>query len=113
MDPDFEGDDEKNYPGGKLNPKKVRKAKALGELGESSHLEPDMKKRRENNEKAIEDMKKTKAHKDMVAAARKKLEEAKKKPMIKIQVPEKKLGYKVADIGPDGKETQCKNLWCL
>jgi hypothetical protein len=108
MDPDFEGDDEKNYPGGKLNPKKVRKAKALGELGESSHLEPDMKKRRENNEKAIEDMKKTKAHKDMVAAARKKLEEAKKKPMIKIQVPEKKLGYKVADIGPDGKEHNVK-----
>jgi hypothetical protein len=108
MDPDFEGDDEKNYPGGKLNPKKVRKAKALGELGESSHLEPDMKKRRENNEKAIEDMKKTKAHKDMVAAARKKLEEAKKKPMIKIQVPEKKLGYKVADIGPDGKERNVK-----
>jgi hypothetical protein len=108
MDPDFEGDDEKNYPGGKLNPKKVRKAKALGELGESSHLEPDMKKRRENNEKAIEDMKKTKAHKDMVDTARKKLEEAKKKPMIKIQVPEKKLGYKVADIGPDGKEHNVK-----
>jgi hypothetical protein len=82
-------------------------------VGESSHLEPDMKKRRENNEKAIEDMKKTKAHKDMVAAARKKLEEAKKKPMIKIQVPEKKLGYKVADIGPDGKRAQCENLWCL
>jgi hypothetical protein len=77
-------------------------------VGESSHLEPDMKKRRENNEKAIEDMKKTKAHKDMVAAARKKLEEAKKKPMIKIQVPEKKLGYKVADIGPDGKERNVK-----
>ena len=77
-------------------------------VGESSHLEPDMKKRREANEKAIEDMKKTKAHKDMVAAARKKLEEAKKKPMIKIQVPEKKLGYKVADIGPDGKEHNVK-----
>ena len=77
-------------------------------VGESSHLEPDMKKRREANEKAIEDMKKTKAHKDMVAAARKKLEEAKKKPMIKIQVPEKKLGYKVADIGPDGKEINVK-----
>jgi hypothetical protein len=45
-------------------------------IGESSHLEPDMKKRRENNEKAIEDMKKTKAHKDMVAAARKKFDEA-------------------------------------
>ena len=77
-------------------------------VGESSHLEPDMKKRRENNEKAIEDMKKTKAHKDMVAAARKKLEEAKKKPMVKISVPEKKLGYKVADIGPDGKEHNVK-----
>ena len=50
---------------------KVKKA-----LGESSHLEPDMKKRREANEKAIEDMKKTKAHKDMVAAARKKFDEA-------------------------------------
>ena len=45
-------------------------------VGESSHLEPDMKKRRENNEKAIEDMKKTKAHKDMVAAVRKKFDEA-------------------------------------
>jgi hypothetical protein len=45
-------------------------------VGESSHLEPDMKKRRENNEKAIEDMKKTKEHKDMVAAARKKFDEA-------------------------------------
>ena len=50
---------------------KVKKA-----LGESSHLETDMKKRRENNEKAIEDMKKTKAHKDMVAAVRKKFDEA-------------------------------------
>jgi hypothetical protein len=36
VDPDFDGNDEENYPGGKLNPKKVRKAKALGELGESS-----------------------------------------------------------------------------
>jgi hypothetical protein len=34
VDPDFEGDDERNYPGGKLRPNKVRKAKALGELGE-------------------------------------------------------------------------------
>ena len=36
-----------------------------------SYLETDMKKRRENNEKAVEDMKKTKAHADMVKAARK------------------------------------------
>ena len=37
VDPDFEGNDERNYPGGKLkNPKKIRKAKALGELGESA-----------------------------------------------------------------------------
>jgi phage protein D len=32
VDPDFEGNDERNYPGGKLRPNKVRKAKALGEL---------------------------------------------------------------------------------
>ena len=33
VDPDFEGNDERNYPGGKLkNPKKIRKAKALGEM---------------------------------------------------------------------------------
>ena len=36
VDPDFEGNDERNYPGGKLRPNKVRKAKALGELGESA-----------------------------------------------------------------------------
>ena len=33
VDPDFEGNDERNYPGGRLRPNKVRKAKALGELG--------------------------------------------------------------------------------
>ena len=93
VDPDFEGNDERNYPGGKLRPNKVRKAKALGELGESSHLEPDMKKRRENNEKAIEDMKKTKAHKDMVAAARKKFDEALDP-----------VGQEDADIDNDGKK---------
>jgi len=69
VDPDAEDD---NYSADKTkNPKKLRKQKAMGELGESSHLEPDMKKRREANEKAIEDMKNTKAHKDMVKAARK------------------------------------------
>ena len=36
------------------------------------------------------------------------VDEAKKKPMVKISVPEKKLGYKVADIGPDGKEHNVK-----
>lgn len=34
--------------------------------------------------------------------------EAKKKPMIKISVPPEKLGYKVADIGPGGKEYNVK-----
>jgi len=67
---------------------KVKKA-----LGESSHLETDMKKRRENNEKAIEDMKKTKAHKDMVAAARKKFDEALDP-----------VGQEDADIDNDGKK---------
>jgi hypothetical protein len=42
---------------------------------ESSHLETDMKKRRKDNEEAVEDMKKTKAHRDMAAAAAKKFDE--------------------------------------
>ena len=42
-----------------------------GKKKDSSYLETDMKKRRENNEKAIEDMKKTKGYSDMVKSARK------------------------------------------
>ena len=42
-----------------------------GKKKDDSYLETDMKKRRENNERAIEDMKKTKAHADMVKSARK------------------------------------------
>ena len=39
VDPDFDGNDEDQYPGGALkNPKKIRKAKALGELGENLDL---------------------------------------------------------------------------
>lgn len=52
----------------------IKKAR-MEAFGESSHLETDMKKRREANEKAVEDMKKTKAHKDMVATVRKKFDE--------------------------------------
>ena len=41
VDPDYDHDDEESmYPGGKLkNPKKIRKAKALGELGEETLTE--------------------------------------------------------------------------
>jgi hypothetical protein len=46
------------------------------ENNDDSYLETDMNKRRSNNEKAIEDMKKTKANKDMVDAVRKKFNEA-------------------------------------
>jgi hypothetical protein len=42
---------------------------------ESSHLETDMKKRRKDNEKAVEDMKKTDAYKSMAATAAKKFDE--------------------------------------
>jgi hypothetical protein len=47
----------------------------LVEKKDDTYLEPDMKKRQKNNEKAIADMKKTKAHSDMVKAARKHFEE--------------------------------------
>jgi hypothetical protein len=46
------------------------------EAKDNSYLETDMKKRKENNEKAVEDMKKTAAHKSMAAIAAKKMEEA-------------------------------------
>ena len=73
---DPEGDDS-NYSADKTkNPKKLRKQKAMGELGESSHLEKDMKKRRKANEKAVEDMKKTDAYKSMAATAAKKFDES-------------------------------------
>lgn len=47
----------------------------VDEAKDDSYLETDMNKRKKNNEKAIEDMKKTKAHADMVKAARKHFEE--------------------------------------
>jgi hypothetical protein len=47
----------------------------LDQIVESSHLETDMKKRREANEKAVEDMKKTAAYKSMAATAAKKFDE--------------------------------------
>ncbi len=43
----------------------------LEQVAEASHLETDMKKRAEENEKARQEMIKTKAHKDMVKSARK------------------------------------------
>ena len=42
-----------------------------GKKKDDSYLETDMKNRRENNEKAVEDMKKTKANADMVKSVRK------------------------------------------
>ncbi len=47
----------------------------LEKIVESSHLETDMEKRAKDNEEAREEIRKTKAHKDMAAAARKKMEE--------------------------------------
>lgn len=43
----------------------------IAEKKDDSYLETDMEKRHENNEKAREDMKKTKAYKDMAKSARK------------------------------------------
>lgn len=66
----------KRLAGLKMGQRKAeRKAAELGEEKNDSYLETDMKKRQKNNEKAIEAMKKTKAHADMVKAARKHFEE--------------------------------------
>lgn len=55
-------------------------------VDETSHLETDMNKRRKNNEKAIEDMKKTKAHADMVRAVSKKFDEQVTKEELELQL---------------------------
>ena len=57
-------------------PKMAKAQREEFEIDETSHLETDMKKRQDANEKAIEDMKKTKAHRDMVATIKKKFDEA-------------------------------------
>jgi hypothetical protein len=57
-------------------PKMAKAQREEFEIDETSHLETDMKKRREANEKAIEDMKKTAAYKSMAATAAKKFDEA-------------------------------------
>jgi hypothetical protein len=64
-----------------------------------SYLEPNFQKREENNKKAIEDMKKTKAHKDMVATARKKFDEE-----VETDVFTQVLEYLVAEGYADTNE---------
>ncbi len=68
-------------------------------VGVSKYLEPDMKKRGENNEKAIKDMKKTKAHKDMVATARNNFDEE-----VESDVFTQVLEYLVAEGYADTNE---------
>ena len=74
VDPDFEGNDERNYPGGKLRAKKVRKAIAVGELTKEqlelelrAHLreralDPSEKKEKESVFKAIKPSKLAKTY---------------------------------------------------
>jgi hypothetical protein len=57
-----------------VGPRKTRE-RMQSEAKDDSYLETDMDERRKNNEKAIKDMNKTKAHADMVKAARKHFEE--------------------------------------
>ena len=77
------------------------------------------KKRMSKNQQAIKDMERMKnpnkhTGKSQLDAMNKRfnreefVDEAKKKPMIKVEVPKEKLGYKVADIGPGGKEYNVK-----
>ena len=60
---------------GKIAQRAAGAASRLGEAKDDSYLERNMGKRKNNNEKAIADMKNTDAHKSMAATATKKLEE--------------------------------------
>lgn len=84
--------------------KNVYASQEVDEAKDDSYLETDMKKRRENNEKAVEDMKKTKAHKDMVKAAGKHFGEATamakrglNEPAIRQQIAKSTGGGQAAD----------------
>jgi hypothetical protein len=77
----------------------------LVEKKDDSYLETNMEKRRKNNEKAVEDMKKTKAHADMVKAARKHFEETdleEKKGLWDNIHAKRKRGEKPAKPGEKG-----------
>ena len=73
--------------------KRIVKINPIGEEKDDSYLETDMKKRAKDNEKAREDMKKTKAYQYMAAAARKKFDEA-------LDA----VGKEDADVDNDGKK---------
>jgi hypothetical protein len=74
----------------------------VAEAKDDSYLETDMKKRQSNNEKAIAAMKKTKGYADMVAAARKKFDEALDP-----------VGKEDADIDNDGKKNTKKDKYLM
>jgi hypothetical protein len=74
----------------------------LEQVVESSHLETDMKKRHEANEKAVEDMKKTAAYKSMAATAAKKFDEALDP-----------VGKEDSDVDNDGKKNTKKDKYLL
>jgi hypothetical protein len=83
-------------------PKMAKAQREEFEIDETSHLETDMKKRQDANEKAIADMKKTKAHKDMVATVRKKFDEALDP-----------VGHEDADVDNDGKKNTSADKYLL
>ena len=82
--------------------KRVVKVNPIGEEKDDSYLETDIDKRRKNNEKAVEDMKKTKAYRDMAAAARKKFDEALDP-----------VGQEDADVDNDGKKNTKSDKYLL
>lgn len=79
----------------KAGDKRYKAAPHLGEAKDDSYLETDMNKRQKNNEKAIADMKKTKAHADMVKAARKHFDEEVEIEEGKQTFPYKKVAAKI------------------
>lgn len=112
VDPDFEGDDEKNYPGGKLkNPKKIRKAKALGELGEMLTFSQFMEARRMDKEgvdrgdsKRAERAEKAKASLAARAKRQKVLDKHEKQTGTKLDISKSKEGKEHAKNFPGSRQ---------
>jgi hypothetical protein len=93
VDPDFEGNDERNYPGGKLkNPKKIRKAKAVGELTKESLSFSDFMEARRMDKEGVDRGDTLRANR--TARAKASVEAVKKRQAV-LDKHEKKTGTKL------------------
>jgi hypothetical protein len=109
VDPDYDRDDEEQmYPGGKLRPNKVRKAKALGELGEKLIYEDEYRRMLAKERQAERESEKEFRTKGGIGDKKKgpKLSSTKKSSVAGKDYADSQMGsIKVHDKASKGKHT--------